>query len=67
MTNWLKDHLTRMTIQPLIADIKTGRVRPSAVMLAIRKLTDEKRKEIAPALEVVYGALQWVMETEGDS
>ena len=38
-----------------------GRVRPSTVMLAIQKLSTEEKKEMAPAFETVYEALQWVM------
>ena len=67
MTVWLKTYLAQTTIQPLIADIKTGRVRPSLVMLAIQKLSDEETREMAPALEAVYAALQWVIDKEHGS
>ena len=53
MTNWLKSYLAQTTIQPLVADIKMGQVKPSTVMLAIQKLSDEEKKEMAPAFELV--------------
>ena len=36
-------------------------------MLAIQKLSYEERKEMAPALALVYEALQWVMDSNNTS
>jgi hypothetical protein len=60
MTDWLKDYLAGQAIQVLLADIKTGSIRSSAVLHAIQKLTKEERQEMSPALDAVYDALRWV-------
>ena len=60
MSDWLTKYKSLQAIQPLIADIKTGKVHPSAVLLAIQKLSKKEREEMADVLEVVYEALRWV-------
>ena len=60
MSDWLVKYNSLQAIQPLVADIKTGRVRPSAVIHAIQQLSKEEREEMATVLEAVYDALRWV-------
>ena len=60
MSDWLAKYNSLQAIQPLVADIKTGRVRPSAVLYEIQQLSKEEREEMAAVLEVVYDALRWV-------
>ena len=60
MIDWLTKYNSLQAIQPLVADIKMGRVSPSSVLLAIQQLSKEDRREMADLLEVVYDALRWV-------
>ena len=59
MIDWLTKYNSLQAVQPLVADIKMGRVSPSSVLLAIQKSAKE-RQEMAAVLEVVYDALRWV-------
>ena len=58
MSDWLRDYLAQIEVQPLLADIKAGRVNPGAVMLAIYRLSDEDRRAMKPALDLVIQALR---------
>ena len=60
MSEWAQKYNSMMAIQPLVADIKTGKVRPSAVLHAIQQLSKEEQKKMAEVLEVVYDALRLV-------
>ena len=64
MSDWLEKYNSLQAIQPLIADIKMGRVRPSAVLYESQQLSKEERKEMATMLEVVYDALRCVEANE---
>ena len=60
MNDWLTKYNSLQAIQPLVADIKTGRVRPSAVLYEIQQPSKEERDKMATVLEVVYDALRWL-------
>ena len=60
MSDWLTKYNSLQAIQPLVADIKMGRVSPSSVLLAIQQLSDEERREMADVLKVIFEALRWV-------
>ena len=60
MSDWLAKYNSLQAIQPLVADIKTGRVRPSAVLYEIQQPSKEERDKMATVLEVVYDALRWL-------
>ena len=45
MNDWITKYNTLQAIQPLIADIKTGRVRPSAVLYEIPQLSKEEQRK----------------------
>ena len=63
--DWVTKYISLQAIQPLVADIKNGNVRPSAVLLAIQQLSKEDRKEMAPVLDAVFDALKWVESNKG--
>ena len=60
MSDWITKYKSLQAIQPLIADIKPGKIKPSAVLLAIQKLSEEERREMSDVLDVVFDALRWV-------
>jgi hypothetical protein len=60
MNDWLTEYNSMLAIQPLVADIKMGRVHPSSVLYMIQQLPKEERLEMATVLEVLYDALRWV-------
>jgi hypothetical protein len=64
MNDWLKEYLAGQAIQPLLADIKTGRVRPSVVLLAIQQLSEEEKQTMKPALDLVMEVLQEVINKQ---
>ena len=64
MNNWLQTYLAGTTVQPLLADIKAGRVKTTAVLLAIQKLSKEEKEEMKPALDLVFEAVKHQLETE---
>lgn len=63
MSDWLRDYLAQKEIQPLLADLKSGRIRPAAVMLAIQRLTDEERRTMKAALDLVVETLREIDNT----
>ena len=66
MSEWLRDYLAQTAIQPLLADIRSGRIRPSVVLYAIQQLTTDEREEMKPALDLVIEALRAVTNDEKD-
>ena len=58
MSDWLAKYNSLQAIQPFVADIKTGRVRPSAVLHEVQQLSEDERKEMAAVLKVVFDALR---------
>ena len=61
MNNWLKTYLAGTTVQPLLADIKAGRVKTTAVLLAVQKLSKEEKQEIQPALDLILEAVTYTI------
>ena len=57
MDDWITKYNSLQAIQPLVVDIKAGKVSPSSVLLAIQKLSDEEKREMGEVLEVVLDAL----------
>ena len=66
MSDWLRNYLAQTAIQPLIADIRTGRIQPSVVLYAIQQLSSSEREEMKPALDLVIEAIQAVTN-EGET
>ena len=66
MSDWLRDYLAATAIQPLLADIKTGKVRPGVVLLAIQQLSEEEKAEMKPALDLVMEVLQEVIRKQDE-
>lgn len=58
MEDWLREHLAQTQIQPLLADIKAGRVQPIAVMTAIQQMTDSEKREMKSAIDTVVDTLR---------
>ena len=65
MSGWLHDYLAQIKVQPLLADIMSGRVKPSALLLAIQQLSKEERREMKPALDMVIEAVRDVSGRKG--
>ena len=63
MVNWLRIHLADVSIRPLLNDIETGKVRPSAVLLAIQQLSDDEKQQMKPALDQVLEKLKQITST----
>ena len=57
MDDWLRTYLAGVSIQPLLADIKTGKVRPSSILLAIQQLSKEQKQQMQPALDQILETL----------
>ena len=64
MNNWLRTYLASTSIQPLLREIETGKVRPGAVLLAIQQLSDEEKQQMQPALDQVLEKLKQVTTQE---
>ncbi len=64
MNDWLRTYLAGVSIQPLLADIKTGKVRPSSVLLAIQQLSKEDEQQMQPALDQIIEALEQINSQE---
>ena len=64
MSDWINNYLAGQAIQPLLADIKMGRVRPSVVLLAIQQLSEEEKQFMKPALDLVMEVLQEVINKQ---
>ena len=64
MDNWLKTYLASASIQPLLREIETGKVRPGAVLLAIQQLADEEKQQMQPALDQVLEKLKQITTQE---
>ena len=64
MSNWLRTYLATSAIRPLLTDIETGKVRPSAVLLAIQQLSDDEKQQMKPALDQVMEMLKQVTARE---
>ena len=60
INDWLTRYTSLQAVQRLLADIKSSRVSPSAVLLSIQLLSDEERREMADVLEVIFEAIRWV-------
>ena len=58
MENWLCEYLAQTQIQPLLADIKAGRVQSIAVMNAIQQLTDSEKREMKSAIDMIVDTLR---------
>ena len=58
MSDWIRSSLARGSVKPLLADIRSGRVRSAAVLLAIQQLPDSERRQIKPALDLVLEAIR---------
>lgn len=57
MDDWLRTYLAGVSIQPLLADIKTGKVHPSSILLAIQQLSKEQKQQMQPALDQILETL----------
>ena len=64
MNKWSRTYLAGVTIQPLIDDIKTGKVHPSAALLGIQQLSEEEKQQMEPALDQVLEVLARVTSRE---
>ena len=58
LEDWLREHLAQTQIQPLLADIKAGRVQRIAVMTAIQQMTDSEKREMKSAIDTVVDTLR---------
>ena len=64
MDDWLRTYLAGVSIQPLLADIKTGKVRPSSILLAIQQLSKEQKQQMQPALDQIIETLEHVTTSQ---
>jgi len=64
MNDWLRTYLASSVIHPLLTDIETGKIRPSAVLLAIQQLSDDEKQQMKPALDQVLEKLKQVTSQE---
>ena len=64
MDDWLRTYLAGVSIQPLLADIKTGKVHPSSILLAIQQLSKEQKQQMQPALDQIIETLEHVTTSQ---
>ena len=61
MSDWLSKYKSLLDIQPLVSDIRMGRVSPASVLYAVQQLSDEEKKAMGVVLDVILDAVKWVL------
>ena len=61
--DWVTKYLSGLAIQPFLAEIKMGKIRPSVVLLAIQRLTSEEKRQMKPVIDQVLDALRCLTQS----